>query len=536
LCADDRPDDEADTEVTVVRAPDVSVVVAVYNTMPYLTECLESVIGQSIGVDRLEIVAVDDGSTDGSGEELDAWAKRYPGTVTVLHQPNSGGPAQPSNRGIEAATGRYVFFLGADDYLGTEALERLVAAADELDADIVLGRLVGAGGRNVNQAVYADGDRDDIDLVNSPLAWALSNTKLFRRSLLMEHDIRYLESLRSGSDQPFTLRAIGAARRIAVRADYPFYYAVRRTDSSNITYRTSLDHFVRDTAIIMDTTAEVITDPAAREKVLRRHFTWELGKLLGNRFLVADHDEQKRVQEGIRALADTYLSDAIRTSLDVQHRLRLSVAQYGTLDDLVAVARHYVERGLAPRVVEADRWFAALPGFRDPARGFADEWFELTSDLPRLVRSIKATKLAWFATPARRALQLELRSAVPGLDGSEIAVTVGNQQATCTVAPEENPAGWQGTVIRAELPLTSLAFGARAQALPVRVTCTALGETYTTEVTGTKSAWAPGLILREGLRFFTFSTGYDRKHLVVRVNPVGPRRIAGRLLRKLRGR
>jgi glycosyltransferase involved in cell wall biosynthesis len=522
--------------VTVVRAPDVSVVVAVYNTMPYLTECLESVIGQSIGVDRLEIVAVDDGSTDGSGEELDAWAKRYPGIVTVQHQPNSGGPAQPSNRGLEAATGRYVFFLGADDYLGAEALERLVAAADELDADIVLGRLVGAGGRNVNQAVFADGDRDDIDLVNSPLAWALSNTKLFRRSLLIEHNIRYLEVLRSGSDQPFTLRAIAAARRIAVRADYTFYYAVRRTDSSNITYRTSLDHFVRDTAIIMDTAAEVIADPAARAKVLRRHFTWELGKLLGDRFLVADHDEQKRVQEGIRALADTYLSDAIRTSLDVQHRLRLSVAQYGTLDDLVAVARHYVERGLTPRVVEGGRWFAALPGFRDPARGFADEWFELTADLPRLAHSVKATKLAWARTPAGRALQVEMLSAVPELDRSEIAVTVGDEPVTFSVPAEDNPAGLLGTVIRAELPLTSLAFGARAQALPVRVTCTALGETYTTEVTGTKSAWAPGLILREGLRFFTVSTGYDRKHLVVRVNPVGPRRIAGRLLRKLRGR
>jgi poly(ribitol-phosphate) beta-N-acetylglucosaminyltransferase len=522
--------------VPEVSGRDVSVVVAVYNTMPYLTECLRSLVEQSIGLDRIEIVAVDDGSTDGSGEALDRWAEKYPGTVKVLHQENSGGPAGPSNKALDVATGRYVFFLGADDYLGGEALERLVTTADELTADIVLGRLVGAGGRYVNQAIYADGNRDDVDLVNSPLAWALSNTKLFRRSVLEEHGIRYLEALRSGSDQPFTLRAIAAARRIAVRADYKFYYAVRRTDSSNITYRTSLDHFVRDTAIIMDTAAEVVTDPAAREKVLRRHFTWELAKLLGERFLVADHDERKRVQEGIRALADTYLSDAIRDSLDVQHRLRLSVAQCGALDDLVAVVRHYVEHGLTPPVVDGDRWFAALPGFRDPGRRFPDSWFDLTPDLPRLAGNVRATKLSWI--PGDR-LEVCLRSALPGLAASQVAVTVGDKPTTLSVAPEVNPAGWQGTLVRAELPQASLTARSRSRnaALPVRFTVTAPGETYTTDVTGTNSVRAPRLVHRHGLRFFTVSTGYDRKkHLVVRVNPVGPRRIAGRLLRVLRRR
>ena len=190
------------------RVPDVTVVIAVYNTMPYLTECLKSVLGQTIGVDRLEVVAVNDGSTDDSPAELNRWADRYPGTVKVLHQENSGGPAGPSNRALDVATGRYVFFLGADDHLGKEALERLVRTADELDADIVLGRMVGTGGRVVNQAVYRPGNRDDIDLVNSALPWALSNTKLFRRSLLEEHHIRYPEELRSGSDQP--LQRLGA--------------------------------------------------------------------------------------------------------------------------------------------------------------------------------------------------------------------------------------------------------------------------------------------------------------------------------------
>ncbi|MGJ3559469.1 glycosyltransferase family 2 protein [Streptomyces sp. INA 01156] len=111
--------------------------------MPYLTRCLESVVSQSLGLDRLEVVAVDDGSTDGTGKELDRFAQEYPDAVRVVHQENSGGPSAPRNTGLELARGRYVIFVDADDHLGTEALERMLAVADEQGSDVVLGRVVG---------------------------------------------------------------------------------------------------------------------------------------------------------------------------------------------------------------------------------------------------------------------------------------------------------------------------------------------------------------------------------------------------------
>lgn len=113
-----------------MSTPDVTVSLAVYNTMPYLQETLDSLVGQSIGHDRLEVVAVDDGSTDGSGALLDDYASRYPDVFRVIHQDNSGGPAGPCNRALEVAQGRFVYFLGADDYLAPEALERMVGYAD----------------------------------------------------------------------------------------------------------------------------------------------------------------------------------------------------------------------------------------------------------------------------------------------------------------------------------------------------------------------------------------------------------------------
>jgi glycosyltransferase involved in cell wall biosynthesis len=451
------------------RVPDVTVIIAVYNTMPYLTTCLESVFGQTIGVERLEVVAVDDGSTDDSGAELRRWAERYPDSMTVLTQANSGGPAGPSNRALDVASGRFVFFLGADDYLGLEALQRLVDTADELSSDIVLGRLVGTGGRNVNQAVYRGGNRDHITLVDSALPWALSNTKLFRRELLEKHAIRYPEQLRSGSDQPFTIRAVAVSRRITVRADYEFYYATRRTDSSNITYRTSLADFVQDTALIMDTVAEVVTDPVAREKVLRRHFTWELGKLLGERFLAATPEERDQVQQGIHKLADLYLTDPIRASLDVQHRVALGVTQAGTVDDMVELAEHRRDHGLTPVETHDGHYYVAYPGFRD-ARGFPDSWYECTAQMLKRETQTEPARLSWGrAADGRRALMLTWASSLPDL--GQVSVAVAKQKAV-EARGESREAG---SVIRAALPLDEIAAGGKKRRTKVKFTRTVDG-------------------------------------------------------------
>src|SRR5215217_4227556 len=100
--------------------PDVTVIVGAYEAMPYLVRCLESVEAQTLGADRLEIVAVDDGSRDGTGEYLEDFAAVSKVPTRVVRQANSGGPSGPRNVGLGLARGRYVFFLDADDYLGDE--------------------------------------------------------------------------------------------------------------------------------------------------------------------------------------------------------------------------------------------------------------------------------------------------------------------------------------------------------------------------------------------------------------------------------
>lgn len=103
-------------------APAVSVIVPVYNVGELLDRCLGSLLGQTLS--DLEVVLVDDGSTDGSGGRCDAWAARD-GRVRVIHQAN-GGLSAARNKGIACARGRWIGFVDSDDYVAPWMYETLV--------------------------------------------------------------------------------------------------------------------------------------------------------------------------------------------------------------------------------------------------------------------------------------------------------------------------------------------------------------------------------------------------------------------------
>jgi glycosyltransferase involved in cell wall biosynthesis len=398
-----------------LTTPDVTVVVAVYNTMPYLTECLESLVNQSIGVDRLEVVAVDDGSTDDSGRELDRFAERYPGTVKVIHQANSGGPAAPSNRALEVATGRYVYFIGSDDYLGTDALKRMVACADKHDSDVVVGKMVGTNGRYVHQALYKKSD-PDVSLYDSALPFTLANTKLFRRDLVERHKLRFPEDLPVGSDQPFTIEACVRARKISVLADYTYYYAVKRGDASNITYRA--DHLarLRCTAEIMKFTAGLIEAGPERDAVFKRHFTWELAKLVQDDFPALDRETQIQVCAGIAGLADDYFTEPLRDSMDVKRRVRIALAQRGAVTELIRAIEEEAAQGAPPLLLEDGRAFVRYPGFRDPQLGLPDRLYEVIGEsVPRqLAEGTGLVSARWEQQGQELSVSLSVRVPVTG--------------------------------------------------------------------------------------------------------------------------
>jgi glycosyltransferase involved in cell wall biosynthesis len=512
-----------------MSTPDVTVVVPVYNTMPYLTECLDSLVSQSIGPSRMRVIAVDDGSTDGSGAELDRYAERHPGTVTVIHQANSGGPAGPCNRGLDAATGRYVFFVGADDRLGREALERLVTAADAYGSDVVLGRVVGVHSRHIYQDVFARTE-PDLDLFDSPLPRSLANTKLFRRELLEAHGIRYLEDMPIGSDLPFTLAACYHAKRISVLADYDFYYAVRRFSATNITYLSKHALRLRTAERVMAFVAELIPPGRQRDAILVRRFDHEIARLLEDDLLRLDRATQQLVHDGIGRLVAEHLTGEIAAQLGAEPRIRMLLTRDGTLDDLLAAIRQDASTGVPPTISEGSRRYAAYPGYgRLPSACFD------VTDSPDWPVKLDMVAMSWHA--------------------GTLTITARSPLATLgplSVSAEEIPAavGVEGSLVTIRFPVADLmALGdpsgqrrvvsAQPGAFDPAV---ALGAENATGAAGAAAVRAPGLrvsaplVRRRGARPYLIAPVVDASgRLMISVVPFTAQRIAGRLRRRFLG-
>ena len=114
---------------------DVSIIIPVYNTGKYLKECLDSVLNQDIKC-SVEIIIVDDGSTDNSYEIIKGYRKYD--NVIIIKQDNRGFSGA-RNRGLDEATGKYIMFMDSDDILNDNAIQKLFDYAENYNADIIMG-------------------------------------------------------------------------------------------------------------------------------------------------------------------------------------------------------------------------------------------------------------------------------------------------------------------------------------------------------------------------------------------------------------
>ncbi len=216
----------------------VSVIIPVYNAGRYLEQCLDSVTGQSLK--EIEILCVDDGSTDNSMEILERYA-RQDGRIQIFTQDHQYA-GQARNLGLEHACGQYVIFWDADDYFDRDALRILYTTACREDAQIcVCGgyRVDAQSGRKYRVNYYLNESRipDTSPFSSAQNAKYLFNfcgnvpwNKLILRSFVMEHRLRF-QPLKKANDVYFIMLALFYADRISVVKQYLIYYRFFNTNS-----------------------------------------------------------------------------------------------------------------------------------------------------------------------------------------------------------------------------------------------------------------------------------------------------------------
>lgn len=216
----------------------VSVIVPVYNVEAYLEQCIHSILQQSYK--NIELILVNDGSTDKSLEIIQKFQKNY-SEIVVVNQKNQG-LSGARNSGINIAKGEYIIFVDSDDYIDKELVEDAVKRTEETNSDItVFGyKRVQEDGTLIKEVKL----KENILSVNEALSQILSLkispmacNKLYKRALFLDNNIRYpLNKLHE--DLGTTYKLIWHTKRVAILPKSYYNWVVRDGSiTSNTTYR-----------------------------------------------------------------------------------------------------------------------------------------------------------------------------------------------------------------------------------------------------------------------------------------------------------
>lgn len=219
--------------------PCVSITVPIYNAEKYLTRCIESLIHQTLN--NIEIILIDDGSSDGSGDICDRYAGKD-ARIKVIHKKN-GGSASARQVGLDICTGTYYTVCDADDWVEPNIYEELYKKAIEEDADIVLSDYYNnyPNGRQTRSRSYKYESQSQyiLDLMTHK---ASVNTwcKLFKTSTVLNQNIRYEEGINLGEDALFIYKILLSPVNISV-VDEALYHYQRDINSNSYTNHISLN-------------------------------------------------------------------------------------------------------------------------------------------------------------------------------------------------------------------------------------------------------------------------------------------------------
>ena len=247
----------------------ISVIVPVYNSEKYLVECLESILDQTWK--NLEIIVIDDGSTDCSGKICDDFALRDE-RIKVIHQDNHG-VSYSRNVGLKNSTGELISFIDSDDTLDLDMYELLIGFMNEEKADIVhcgYKHIVKDEIRFIHDTkrIYVQNTQEALEcFVSGRLFGGGLWTKLFCRDLI--EDLSFRENLKINEDILFNFEAFAKAKK-TVFVDYAKYNYIAHFGTSAV-FRTSDEKKLKDSCSVAQYMYEKLKDGELKDIAAERY-------------------------------------------------------------------------------------------------------------------------------------------------------------------------------------------------------------------------------------------------------------------------
>lgn len=182
----------------------ISIIIPCYNTEKYIDRCLNSVVSQTIGIDHLEVICVDDASTDSTYEKLLAWEQKYKENILVIHCKENGRQGCARNIALSYATGAYITFLDSDDWMELDAYEKMYHAMKTYACDIVRCKMIRDPDQiniwtheqkrdNHDVCIEITDEEERKKLIVSDIMDHLCCNKMYSRDLIFKYNIYFPE-------------------------------------------------------------------------------------------------------------------------------------------------------------------------------------------------------------------------------------------------------------------------------------------------------------------------------------------------------
>ncbi len=221
----------------------LSIVAAVYNLEKYLPRCLDALVNQTL--EEIEILCVDDGSTDSAPQIVDQYAQKYPNKIKAFHKEN-GGEFTTRNYGLERAQGEYVTFVDTDDWVEPNWAEKLYKAAKENEADMAVcgferidlktNKVIAKNMTKMGNCVKEIKPNDDFVTNINPAPW----NKIYKTKKVK--DLRFLD-FRGFNDMIFLTSAFTKMNKIAFVPDVLYHYYLRYDSQIHNVNRKDVENF-----------------------------------------------------------------------------------------------------------------------------------------------------------------------------------------------------------------------------------------------------------------------------------------------------
>lgn len=309
-----------------MNRPKISVILPIYNVEPYIEECLDSILNQTM-IDDLEVIMVDDGSSDDSRYTIERYALDHD-NFHAYHKENEGsGIAR--NYGLEKAKGEYIHFCDPDDYIKPDFYERMYEfAKSSPNADFVVGNSSRFGNWHIWESILYKTTFENLDEViestnireNTNFVWDTGVwNKLIKKEFLMEKNIRFPNENIVSQDLVFTIKLHCLADEIAVNPDIYYYWRLRQSKDSVTQQKGRIKSFT-DRLRVIGLIREFFRENNIEEEILNAEY---------DKWLNHDLKEyMKRINEYPKEYHEEKLSEVKNILKDIPESIKENLNSY----------------------------------------------------------------------------------------------------------------------------------------------------------------------------------------------------------------